>query len=108
MSEETKVTKEQVDRFVKYIKELWAKYNDEDIDEMGKLNYSSMIGERGKGILQVFDFYAARIAALEAENKSLRNILHDVWNQFAIVNDDGHRWAGGLSVLEDVEQVITI
>lgn len=33
-------------------------------------------------------------------------LLEDVWTQFSILNPDGTRWAGGLSVLEDVKGFI--
>lgn len=46
------------------------------------------------------------IIALEAERDALKDILRDVWNQFAIVAHNGHRWSGGLSVLDDVRQAI--
>jgi len=48
----------------------------------------------------------ADLANMTAERDALRGILRDVWAQFAIVNADGHRWSGGLSVLDDVRQAI--
>lgn len=33
-------------------------------------------------------------------------LLEDVWLQFSVQRKDGSRWAGGLSVLEDVQDFL--
>lgn len=53
------------------------------------------------------DEILAHYHKLEAEVEMLREILLDVWNQFAVEAAPGKgflgKWAGGLSTLEDVE-----
>jgi hypothetical protein len=34
------------------------------------------------------------------------DLLRDVWWQFAVQRPDGRRWPGGLSVLEDIEELL--
>jgi len=48
------------------------------------------------------------ISALEAELAGVKELLTEVWNQFAIEATDGRRRAGGLSVLEDVAMALGI
>lgn len=42
------------------------------------------------------------LAALEQERKRRDELLFDCWWQFAYKSDDGSRWDGGLSTLEDL------
>ena len=46
------------------------------------------------------------LADMTAERDMLLEILQDVWEQFSIRASDGCKWAGGLSVLEDVQRAI--
>ena len=56
-----------------------------------------------------------RIAALEKELAGVKELLAEVWNQFAIEAEFAsdpigttRKWAGGLSVLEDVAMALGI
>lgn len=48
----------------------------------------------------------AELESMTAERDALKDILREVWNQFSIPADDGRRWSGGLSVLDDVREAI--